>query len=253
VDARPADPPARPVAKLSITQTLDERDAAKGNLTLDIKASGHGLVPDLPALLDTKIPGFRIDKTTDQGQSIAKIDTEGDEVAPVCERSWLLKLTALPEAGSAPTFHFPKPTREGVELAYKRYADADVVDVEPKVAVAGLRLGNKPWWPWALGGAVLVAVIATALVFGLRRRRTGPRQVAPVYSLPGSLTAFSVIELLRRIHNDGRLALPPDRRSELATTIASLERRFFAPGGNGNGHPTQDLRVVAERWVMQAR
>src|SRR5262249_30097404 len=41
----------RPARRFEITQTLDERQARAGKLVLEVKATAHGLVPDLGRLL----------------------------------------------------------------------------------------------------------------------------------------------------------------------------------------------------------
>src|SRR5439155_2815593 len=51
LDAKAKAPPARPLRKVSIIQTLDERQADKGKLILDVKASGLGLIGDVEELL----------------------------------------------------------------------------------------------------------------------------------------------------------------------------------------------------------
>jgi hypothetical protein len=107
LDARPAKPPARPLTDLSITQTLDERELAKGKLTLEVKATGKGIIPDLNDVFDLNLPGFTTNKITDHGLTIAKLDPEGDAVAPVAERNWLIELAQEAKAGGRPHSSFP--------------------------------------------------------------------------------------------------------------------------------------------------
>src|SRR6185436_14122363 len=47
IDARPESVAHRPVAKVELLQILDERDFKKGQLTLEVKATGRGLLPEL--------------------------------------------------------------------------------------------------------------------------------------------------------------------------------------------------------------
>src|SRR4051794_31636385 len=94
IDARPDAAPARPVSGVEVTQILDQREVAKGKLTLDIKATAKGLLPELSDVLDVSMPGFAIEKVADQGLSINRIDTEGERPTPISERSWLVSLTS---------------------------------------------------------------------------------------------------------------------------------------------------------------
>ncbi|HEU0040071.1 MAG TPA: hypothetical protein VFR76_12440, partial [Verrucomicrobiae bacterium] len=75
LDARPDHAPARPVANLEITQVLDDREIDKSLLTLEIKASGKGLVPELPELLRTNFPSLRVEEVSDHGLAVTQIDT----------------------------------------------------------------------------------------------------------------------------------------------------------------------------------
>ena len=248
VDARPDTVAPRPITKLAIVQTLDEREAKNGKLTLDIKATASGLLPDLPELLDTSIPGFRVEKVDDQGLSVTKMDAEGDTIAPACERSWIVSLAAAPGAKDAMTFRFPPSKVQGAQTSYKRYSDADVVDVEPSIAIGGIALMKRAWWPLAACGfAVLVALVVAVIWW---RRRHPPRvEVAHAYAVPHALNAFSVLQLLRTMHRDDRLAA---HRPELASAIEGLEQTYFAPtNGNGNGSP--DLAQVAQQWIARTR
>ena len=78
--ATPAGDP-RPVEKLTVTQTLDERQADKGKLILEVKADGVGLVPDLDELCDDRAPpGFEVDEDRRPGRSaVKKFEEDADK------------------------------------------------------------------------------------------------------------------------------------------------------------------------------
>lgn len=251
VDARPDRVPSRPVADLEVTQILDDREINEGRLSLEIKAAGKGLVPELSGLLRTNFAGFAVDELTDHGLSIARIDTEGDALAPVSERNWLVKLRLPEDAPASLAFQFPPAAQENVKLTFKRYADADLVEVEPKVALTGLSLRPRPIWHWFLlaGG---IAVVATGgLIVWMRRRKPEETAVVSPYLLPEPLTPFNVIGLLRRLHADAALRWTENDRLELAGTIQDLERYFF--DRDRNGDPAPDLGCIGRRWVTLAR
>lgn len=247
VDASPEKAPSRPVEKLQVTQTLDERQAEQGKLILEVKATGRGLVPGLDELLEVKSPGVEVAGVEDQGLSVSRFDPESDETAVVSERSWLVNLKAVGEPGQGPKeFRFSQPKPEGAEVVYQRYVDADLQAVPAEVALEGAygEPSYKAWVPWAVGAPVGLALLGLAW---WRWRPRGVVEKVETFRVPDPLTPFSVLGLLRDIeHRDG---LNDRQRGELAGAIAGLESHYFA-GSNG-GEP--DLRSIAESWVSRAR
>lgn len=250
VDARPEPPPARPARQIELTQMLDDRELGAGRATLEIKATARGLVPELSGLVDVAFSGFTVTNVDDRGVVLTQMDTEGDAVAPVSERVWLLSLTPTAgAAGGSLAFAFPQPRQADTKATYKRYADADLVEVPAEIAVAGVPLQRGWWWLWALGG---VGLGAAAFLVWLRMRPAAAEAVAaPAYTVPGEVTPFSVIRLLRRMEADGRLPLSDGQRRDLGASIADLQRRYFAPGAETDHEA--DLRALAERWVTATR
>lgn len=246
VDASKSDPAGRPLEKLQITQTLDERQAAKGKLVLEVKATGRGLVPPLAKLVDMKIPQFEVQEVDDRGVSVSKFDPDSSEPAIVSDRTWIITLTGGKDLAELPkTFSFPKPLAEGGEVLYQRYNDADLATVTQTISLEQ-QYGEvgRPWL-WA----TIVAVPAIGLIaFGIWRVSTrSAKPVARRFQTPATLTPFSVLALLRNIQqNDG---LSPDMHRELAGSIQSLERHYFADPTV----PAPDLRSVADSWVARAK
>ena len=249
LDARPDSVPARPVANLEITQVLDDREIDKGLLALEIKASAKGLIPELPELLRTNFTDLRVEEVSDHGLAVTQIDTEGDDLAPATERDWLIKLRVVDDAPAALAFHFPEAAVAAAKMIFKRYADADLVEVQPKLALAGLKVRARPVWHWL----VLAAVVLTAAggVAGwLRQRTPALAQAVARYNLPEPLTPFAVISVLRRMHTDAELRWSEANRTELAQTIQRLETHFF--GRERNADPEPDLTGIGRRWVELA-
>jgi len=250
LDARPDRAPARPVTKLAITQILDDREAAAGKLTLDIRATGRGLVPELKEILEAGFPGFVIVKTNDSGSNLAKLDTESDDLAALTERSWVFNLEPAGHGKPPALFEFPKARSKDFEITFKRYADADLVQVKPEVAVAGLRLRPDLTWVWFL--SIFVVAIGGASLYLRRRLIAHPVLAAEVsYILPDPVTPFAALKLLRRIEADPAIAMPDARRGELVKTIRDLERGYFAPPSNGS--PNGDLTSLLQSWMPKQR
>jgi hypothetical protein len=248
IDARPDVPPARPVADLEVSQVLDDRALGEGKLTLEIKATAKGLPPAFDELFDFAPTDFKIDELADSGPAIQRLDSTGAELAGASERNWLIKLSAQRGAGSNPRFQFPKPRQEIPKIAYKRYQDADLVEVAPDLALTGFPLRPERAWLWALLGCLVVALPGWAL-FRLRRKSSAGEAVSR-YELPPEVTPFATLQLLRRMHGDEQLALSTAQRDELARTIAEIEGFYFA---RRNGMQAPNLQMVGNDWVNRSR
>ncbi len=247
IDASSEHGVSRPVRKLQITQILDERQAGKGKLGLEIKATGIGLIGNLDETLNLAPEGFEVVKVNDQGVSVAKFAEESDSNAIVSERTWLVELRARQDRAAAPkTFRFASPRVENAEMTYQRYQDADLAVAQQEVALENEYKGRGTAWLWIVGtsSAVLVLVLLLVMVKALRRR-SGAKESMP---LPDKLTPFTVTVLLRRIKQTGNLS-PADREA-LDGAINELERCYFA---NSHGNGEINLRTLAEDWVRRVQ
>jgi hypothetical protein len=244
LDARNAKGEARPARKLELTQILDERQADKGKLVVEVKASAEGLVPELDGVLDLKPEGFKVTKIDDQGVSVSKFQPDSETIAIASERTWMVSLEA--DQTEAPrTFQFGEAKVEGTKMRYQRYDDADLVEVQPAVDLEA-RYGKRgPYWLYAGAGAgVIVVLLAIVLWLVMRgaKKTEGNR-----WQLPASLTPFTAIALLERIREQGGLS--ETQKQEINASIGRLERHYFAEGGNGQ----VDLQEVVEGWARQAK
>lgn len=246
IDCKSGRPESRPVKKLQITQTLDERQAEQGKLLLEIKAVGIGLVGPLDELLKLDSPGFDIVKTDDNGVNVSKFDDVGDAIAVVSERNWTIQLQAREgQTELSKRFRFPTANVPLDEMLLQRYQDADVQKVSGEVDLEH-RYGKRAlgWLPWAIGGAagLFLLAIAAAVLLVLRNRRT---EVGP--AIPGNLTPFAVLDFLTRLRSSRKWS--DADRGELEQCIATLEAHFFA--AEGNGQPP-NLMQITRRWLLAA-
>ncbi len=244
IDAAPDKPDARPYANLTITQTLDERQAAEGKLVLEVKAVSQGLVPPLEEIVDVRASDFEVTETEDQGVLISKFDPDSSEPAVISERTWMVSYAGRQDLAALPTeFRFPEPKVEVKESSFLRYEDADLKSVEAVVSLEREYGEVRQTWPWVVAIGVLALVAAFFGYRALTRRPVLEVEAGP--QLPETLTPFNVLALLRRIEaNNG---FDPNTKRELATNIQTLERYYFA---GGEDQPP-DLRGVAERWVRR--
>ncbi|MDZ4773965.1 MAG: hypothetical protein SGI72_12620 [Planctomycetota bacterium] len=239
IDARADSDDARPVTLLTLTQTLDERQAKDEKLVLEVKATAHGLVPTFDAIATFAPSGFDVARENDHGPSIVKFDEDG--VSMLTERSWTIQLRAKDGLAERPSrFEFATARLPVATNEHFRYADADLATVGAVVDLEARYGTPRRVWPWVLLGVIVVASLA---YFGLRSR---PRTVAVEtarFRVPEMVTPFTVLGLLREIKTENGLA-PADHEA-IAREIDSLESHYF---GEARA-PEPDLKAVAQRWV----
>ncbi len=248
IDARPDAPPTRPVVEMDVTQTLDDRALNEGRLTLEVKATARGLVPDFDELFEFTPAGFKVDGTEDSGPAVQRLDSEKDDLAAASERNWVVKMSAEKSPGGTARFVFPKPKRADLKVAYKRYVDADLADAAPELSLSGLPLNRALIWQWALLGTG--ALVGGFFIVKRLRARASAAPAKIAYALPGTVTPFTALDLLRRMHSDESLALSPHLRTELSTAITTIESYYFSAAHNGTAAP--DLDSIGRQWVASA-
>ena len=149
---------------------------------------------------------------------------------------------------SEPGVALPAP-RPVESVLWPEAVDAHRVAVQETVALSGVVLTREDPWDWVWRGAVLL-VCSVGLYFLLRPAHGRAAERIATYVFPAELTSLSVLNLLRQMEQDERLALPPDHRAELAQCIRDLERRYFGPDAETNGQA--DLERLAREWLGRA-
>jgi hypothetical protein len=245
VDSKASEP--RPLEKLSVTQTLDERQADKGILILEIKASGIGLVPDLKDLCTIDPEGFEIEKIDDQGLAVKKFDEDADSNCIVSERTWAVKLKAKEGLSELPkTFRFAPVSVPTKEVIFQRYVDADLVAVEQTVPLEQTygKKSNRIWW--VIGALAFVCLVLVGVCVVLATR--GGKQTTAGLALPENLDPFIAATLLKEIRERPELTVV--QRAELDQDLAEVEQYYFS--ADRNGTPTPDLRRIVSKWAAAA-
>jgi hypothetical protein len=240
---------ARPASKIEVQQILDERKAPEGILGLEIKATGHGLVPALDTLLDLKPADFEIAAIEDTGVRVSQMDAGEDSLeavpGPISERLWNVSLRAKSDLPAPAThFAFAEAKDEGIKTTYFRYADADLQAV-PQELQLGVKYG-KPQSPWRWLWLVLIVPIGYFLF--RPKRAVGPAEEAAPFAVPAEITPLSVIGLLERIKRAGKLS--SSDKQELESTLATMQRHYY---GTHARETTPDLAELARLWVTRAR
>jgi hypothetical protein len=247
IDAAPDRGDDRPIKKLEVTQTLDERQADQGKLVLEVKATAQGLVPPLDEILDLKPGEFDIVETDDQGLSVSKFDQSSDDTTIVSERTWLVSMKAKENLPEPPKmFRFAVARSDDAAVTYQRYNDADLETVDGEISLERKYGEPASRWPWAIA-AVPVAIGSAALVLWSRRRRHAPNATRDGVHMPQHVNAFTVLGLLRQIKQNNGFTEP--HRQELDTAINRLVQHFFADVQDGE----PNLHELAESWVRRSQ
>jgi hypothetical protein len=243
IDARDSSGDRRPIEKLTVTQTLDERRANTGVLVLEIKATGVGLIPDLNDLCTVESAGFEIAKTDDQGVAVKKFEEDAEKNGVVSERTWELTLRARDGQAELPkTFRFSKVKVPAKEVIYQRYNDADLAAVGEEVSLENTygTTRNRRWW-YVAAAALGLLVLAGGTILALALRKPAPVAAG----LPERLDPFIAAALLREVRERTGLTLP--QRAAIDQDLAAIEHYHFS--GEANGHPQPDLRAMVEKWT----
>ncbi|MEM8550667.1 MAG: hypothetical protein AAGF10_07745, partial [Verrucomicrobiota bacterium] len=254
VDSRPETVPARPVDNAKVELILDDRKIDEGYVALEVTAKGEGLLPPLDSLLDLDQLDLQVAENDDQGLSVASLQTEGERFAALTERNWFLKLIPKEGAGKISSFTFPEVKLENAEVDYLRYNDADVEEVDPKVALAGFPLhrGNALYL-WLI---LLLALAAGALAWWFRQQQQG--ELADVdggLRVPENPSVFGALTFLRSIQKERQSQLSAEQRDQLQEDINRVESRYFSADSVDakSANPSKDLHPLLRKWEQAVR
>lgn len=249
VDCTTSDADVRPFADLSLTQTLDERQASENKLVLEVKAAAQGLIPDLSDLLDLKFSDFEVDEVEDNGISVARFDPESNEPVVVSDRLWTVTLKDKQKTAEGDRqFMFASAKVPLKEEIWQRYDDADLVAVQQSVTLEEKYDQPDRTGQYVAIGLAILLVPAGFLIWYFSGRRKDEETVSDRFVVPDEATPFNVLSLLKNIEQNNGLSM--DSQKELATSINRLERYFFADEKEV-GVP--DLQELAKTWVRKAR
>ncbi len=273
IDARSENVPTRPVSDLEVTLLLDEREWSEGKLILEIEAKANGIIGELETFLNPELEGFQISEIEDTGLAMDRLDSTGADLAAVTERRWIVEYEVAGDSANAENsekvmgFRYPQPLENSpvvgeIKLAYKRYQDADIVDVDPEVALAetGLEVGQKSWWrsSWQVGLALLLGV--SVLIFSIWAQQPVqiPDASASEWQIPDRITPFNLSHILTRMLKHPGFEWSEDERKELITDIDWIESSFFKDessersGASGAEATTPDeLGDLLHKWLSR--
>ncbi len=233
----------RPMSDLKITQTLDERRSGEGRLVLEVKATATGLIPRFDDILEVPTGGFEVIETQDQGVSVSAFDPSSNAIQMISEREWLIELKAGEEAGKPESFEFFSTPVDAANMEYKRYNDADLVEVEKIVSLENQYGTASRNWIFNLALVVFVVLLIGGIgLFIARRPKT---EWVPRFVMPADLTPLSVIGLLKQIRGDP--AMSDAVRFDIDQSIHRIEEHYFY---NQNGE-SPNLEEEARQWLAR--
>ena len=256
--------PPRPARQIEVTETLDTRQLTiNGSITLEIKATATGLVPDLDQLLDIA-PGKSAVAikhiNPHEGLQVTEFNTWTDEVAPRSERMWTVSLDgdAVRAADGPIEYRFPAPLVKDTAVTYQTYADMNLTTLpQPVVQVSGRELApgetagrpkDKLYMWGAVGAGALVLALIALVAFARKGKGSAERLVRArdVFHMPREVDGFAVAALLRRLCGSPLVALKEKQKQELQDDLKRVEQTCF---GSGNRAMSEsDMRGVATKW-----
>ncbi len=235
---------SRPYRDLNLTMILDERDVEELNIVaLDVRAAGHGLMPDLDELIELPIPGLTLVDTEDRLLQVEQLDAETDDLAPLSTHEW--RLSFEPADGETLPLEFQFPAvlatlseKQGEGLTLQRFDDVDLVAVEAATPLLG-GVEQKASW---LGWLWLVPVVAVLVWWRCRKKPEVAQVTGP--ELPEQINPISILTYLENIYEAKSLKKADNQK--LSEEIAGLKKDAFAPKSKP---PSEgELKRLAYRW-----
>jgi hypothetical protein len=227
---------------------MDEREWRDGRVVIEVNARGQGVIPGPAQLFDYQQAGFDAG-VTDNGLSITELATDGPAPAALTDRNWQFTYRRAKDLRGTVTLHFPtlKPSLTTANVAYKHYQDADLVELTPSQAAAGVVLtSGVSSGLRTVGWLVALAVLGgLALLIYRAQRRPAPAATAGL-ALPGELTPFSVVAFLRRLQHESGARLDADAQQSLTDEIHAIESAYFSGAPASAGAP--DVEAIARKW-----
>ena len=235
----------RPFKDVQITQILDERQSGDGRLILEIKTTGHGLMPPVGEILDINaIPSFDVDKIDDQGLAVSRFDEDSSLAGIISERTTLVTLKAVSGLTSLPSqIQFPRPKVDNPKIIYQKYVDADLVSAEALTTLIA-RYGQIDRTSQYLTIAGLVASLIIVGITVPKLLRSFSRKPSVRHEAPPA-DPFALLGLLRGLERDKNLS--ESLRTELSMAIRSVEEAYFGSDVD-SPRAVPDLQSMAVRW-----
>jgi hypothetical protein len=277
---------ARPVTDLTIAQIVDTRAAADSGkdrkVTLEVQVRGNGVLPPVQEVLsgiEGAMPGFEVADGAIEAQPPIILqegnvatgrfgwnisDEEPKDGYPEPDSSGMYRLkvertytiTYTPGGGGAgraftvptlnPTLSANKDQKPNVTLDSRYYSDLDIVPVSGTTVAI-----HRPFWsPMTATLAAILAILAVAALFLLRRWKPAAPASSQLALAPARMTPLGVVTSLRRYRDTSASRFSTQQRAALDQEIGELELKYFGP--DATSHSDAELRTVVERWSRES-
>ena len=249
IDAKDAEPVARPCPNLAIAMTMDEREWPQGRVVVEVAAKAQGVIPSHQEFLGYARDGFNVE-VTDNGLTVGQFISDSRSKSVQADRNWTFTYTRKKDLRGTVLFPFPaiKSGTQATNVDYKHYQDADLVPIDAKRALAGVALNQGMQTGLRNVLITLVGLGLVAASWYAFRRRKGPHTAeGPALALPSRLTPFTAVAFLRRVDREHAARLDSASRATLIGQIREIEAACFSPAA-GNGGP--DLEGIARHWLQ---
>lgn len=257
----------RPLSNLQITQILDPRSlTAGGNLTLEIRAEGFGLIPKLDELVDLSKLEASVAILEIKGDEAARVNelrSDSDAVGVTSQRSWTLTLDTSDITASQPvelTFPTLRDDNDTVTVVREVYQDAERVPYEAATIVLGggsgvdgemaIAIPAGPNYALWIGFVLVLIAGGFAMAWWLAKQREADDHTATLaehFKVPERLDAFDLVTLLRSMLRSDLVQLTATQRNDLKQTITQVEQSCFSPAKPQLG--PDELKRTAQQWV----
>ncbi|MFT5126985.1 MAG: hypothetical protein ACI8W8_000584 [Rhodothermales bacterium] len=259
----------RPYSDIKVQQTLDTRQLfVNGKLSLQITASGLGLMPDLEDIVNLAAlkQTVAIEKIEDElGPQVQQLNPFDKEVTVSSSREWLVVLDSekILDADSLVDVVYPTAVDTSTSVENKMYRDVELVAVaQPKVRLGKAAEGEldpsgapivaaPPQHGLWAGLAVGLVVVLVLIVLAVKRSpKERPIQASDVFDMPKEVDPFVVVRLLRSLSLSELVNFSAEQRAGLRQEIKRIESVCFDP--SQTPLPESDLKSTASKWLKAA-
>lgn len=241
----------RPTDNIQVVQTLNDNELEQGTVDVEVKITGHGVLPPVDQLLDLSYPGFVVREIDAMPLSVLEFDLESAENVVSSERLARVSLNAGDLDSVHPKFHFANllPMAKPSEMVFRRFEDADIVMTSSVVDLEDIKqtLPTNAYWI-VIGLGTAVFVVAAAGYSAMRRKPQENIIVVPKVAAPSVVSPFSTLEYLQSLGQ--KIDFSDTERCELRNEIAAIEDAYFRQKTN-NGKP--DLAASVEKWYARSQ
>ncbi len=249
IDARDEAVPPRPCPELAFEVTMDERDWSEGRITVEISATGRGVIDDLDGYFEYERAGFEAE-VIDGTLAITEFVSDGIARGPRADRNWQITYRRQADLDVVAAFPLPQPTEAPPSSAikYKLYRDADLLELGPEEAAAGVDLpvasaSDLKRWILPAAGAVVLLI----LIILIARSRKPREKTEQELTAPAEPTPFSTVAFLRRVRSE--CGLSEKDQTAITEQIHEIETNCFRPGESSE----PDLRKIVKKWFGVAK